>query len=150
MGSVEIDDKGLMASVTAPYEAVEAVLEATEGYVIAANKNSPKMTVIAGETEPVRAAMSAFEAQGFNAVELATSHAFHSRIVAPANEPLRRFLEQLEDPLAKRSHHRERRRSLLPSRWRRCQGRHPRSACPPDGLVGGMDQANRNHVRCRR
>ena len=52
MGSVEIDDKGLMASVTAPYEAVEAVLEATEGYVIAANKNSPKMTVIAGETEP--------------------------------------------------------------------------------------------------
>ena len=96
MGSVEIDDKGLMASVTAPYEAVEAVLEATEGYVIAANKNSPKMTVIAGETEPVRAAMSAFEAQGFNAVELATSHAFHSRIVAPANEPLRRFLEQLE------------------------------------------------------
>ena len=96
MGSVEIDDKGLMASVTAPYEAVEAVLDATEGYVIAANKNSPKMTVIAGETQPVRAAMAAFETQGFNCVELATSHAFHSRIVAPANEPLRRFLEGLE------------------------------------------------------
>ena len=48
MGSVEIDDKGLMASVTAPYDVVERVLEATEGYVIAANKNSPKMTVIAG------------------------------------------------------------------------------------------------------
>ncbi|MGB0515972.1 MAG: beta-ketoacyl synthase N-terminal-like domain-containing protein [Poseidonia sp.] len=96
MGSVEIDDKGLMASVTAPYEAVEAVLEATEGYVIAANKNSPKMTVIAGETEPVKAAMAMFEEQGFSSVALATSHAFHSRIVAPANEPLRRFLEGLE------------------------------------------------------
>ena len=96
MGSVEIDDKGLMASVTAPYEAVAAVLDATDGYVIAANKNSPKMTVIAGETEPVRAAMAAFEAQGYNCVALATSHAFHSRIVAPANEPLRRFLEGLE------------------------------------------------------
>ena len=96
MGAVEIDDKGLMASVTAPYEAVEAVLKATDGYVIAANKNSPKMTVIAGETEPVKAAMAMFEEQGFSCVALATSHAFHSRIVAPANEPLRRFLEGLE------------------------------------------------------
>ena len=96
MGSVVIDDKGLMASVTAPYAEVEAVLEATDGYVIAANKNSPKMTVIAGETAPVRAAMASFEAKGFSCVELATSHAFHSRIVAPANEPLRRFLEGLE------------------------------------------------------
>ncbi len=96
MGAVEIDDKGLMASVTAPYSVVEEVLEATEGYVIAANKNSPKMTVIAGETAPVKAAMAAFETQGFSCVALATSHAFHSRIVAPANEPLRRFLEGLE------------------------------------------------------
>ncbi|RJU93470.1 MAG: acyltransferase domain-containing protein [Candidatus Poseidoniales archaeon] len=96
MGAVEIDDKGLMASVTAPYSAVEAVLEATDGYVIAANKNSPKMTVIAGETEPVKAAMAMFEEQGFSCVALATSHAFHSRIVAPANEPLRRFLEELD------------------------------------------------------
>ena len=96
MGSVQIDDKGLMASVTAPYLEVAKVLEETEGYVIAANKNSPKMTVIAGESEPVRAAMSAFEAKGFPTTQLATSHAFHSRIVAPANEPLRRFLETLE------------------------------------------------------
>jgi acyl transferase domain-containing protein len=53
MGAVEIDDKGLMASVTAPYAEVEALWK-HEGYVIAANKNSPKMTVIAGETEPSR------------------------------------------------------------------------------------------------
>ena len=96
MGSVQIDDKGLMASVTAPYSEVAKVLEETDGYVIAANKNSPKMTVIAGESEPVKAAMSAFEAKGFSTTQLATSHAFHSRIVAPANEPLRRFLETLE------------------------------------------------------
>ena len=38
MGSVEIDDKGLMASITAPYEDVERILEAESGYVIAANK----------------------------------------------------------------------------------------------------------------
>ena len=65
MGSVEIDDKGLMASVTAPYERIAEIIEEVDGYVIAANKNSPKMTVIAGETEPVKAAMSRFEAEGF-------------------------------------------------------------------------------------
>ena len=96
MGSVQIDDKGLMASVTAPYEEVEKVLNTADGYVIAANKNSPKMTVIAGESEAVKAVMSTFEAKGFSTTQLATSHAFHSRIVAPANEPLRRFLETLE------------------------------------------------------
>ena len=96
MGSVQIDDKGLMASVSAPYDEVERILQLTEGYVIAANKNSPKMTVIAGETEPVKIAMSMFEAEGYSTTPLATSHAFHSRIVAPANEPLRNFLETLE------------------------------------------------------
>ena len=96
MGSVEIDDKGLMASVTAPYDRIAEIIEEVDGYVIAANKNSPKMTVIAGETEPVKQAMSRFEAEGFQCVALATSHAFHSRIVAPANEPLRRFLEGLD------------------------------------------------------
>ena len=96
MGSVVIEDKGLMASILAPYDEVSAVIDSIEGYVIAANKNSPKMTVIAGETEPVKQAMAQFEEKGFQAVPLATSHAFHSRIVAPANEPLRRFLESLE------------------------------------------------------
>ena len=96
MGSVQIDDKGLMASITAPYEEVEAIIQSIDGYVISANKNSPKMTVIAGQTEPVKAAMKVFESKGYSATALATSHAFHSRIVAPANEPLRRFLETLE------------------------------------------------------
>ena len=96
MGSVQIDDKGLMASITAPYEEVESIIESIDGYVISANKNSPKMTVIAGQTEPVKAAMKVFESKGYSATALATSHAFHSRIVAPANEPLRRFLETLE------------------------------------------------------
>ena len=96
MGSVEIEDKGLMASVTAPYEKVKEIISSIDGYVIAANKNSPKMTVIAGETEPVKQAISLFEKEGFQSVQLATSHAFHSEIVAPANEPLYRFLSSLD------------------------------------------------------
>ena len=96
MGAVVIDDAGLMASVTAPYERVAEIIESVDGYVIAANKNSPKMTVIAGETAPVKQAISEFEAAGFVSVILQTSHAFHSRIVAPANEPLKKFLSGLE------------------------------------------------------
>lgn len=96
MGSVEIDDNGLMASVTAPYEEVAEVIESIDGYVIAANKNSPKMTVIAGSTPAVKDAMSVFEEKGFNCVVLPTSHAFHSEIVAPANAPLKKFLEELD------------------------------------------------------
>jgi len=96
MGSVEIEDQGLMASVSAPLEDVQRILDATDGYVIAANKNSPKMTVIAGETGPVKSAMASFEAEGMPCTLLQTSHAFHSRIVAPANEPLRAFLEGLD------------------------------------------------------
>ena len=101
MGSVDVPDQGLMASVTAPFEAVLGVIESLDGYVIAANKNSPTMTVIAGETEPMQEAIRRFAELGIQCVILQTSHAFHSRIVAPANEPLRRFLENLELSLPK-------------------------------------------------
>ena len=96
MGSVDVPDKGLMASITAPYDKIEEVLYDLEGYVIPANKNSPLMTVIAGETEGVNSAIKKFEELGISCVLLPTSHAFHTRIVAPANEPLKRFLENLE------------------------------------------------------
>ena len=96
MGSVEVPDKGLMASISAPYDVIEDVLYELEDYVIPANKNSPLMTVIAGETEGVKNAIAKFDEMGINSVILPTSHAFHTRIVAPANEPLKRFLEGLE------------------------------------------------------
>ena len=96
MGNVVIEDTGLMASVTAPYEKVKGIIEAIDGYVIAANKNSPKMTVIAGDSAAVKLAMQSFEGEGFQCTQLPTSHAFHSRIVAPANEPLRKYLEGLD------------------------------------------------------
>ena len=96
MGSVDVPDKGVMASVTAPYEKVVEVIDSIEGYIIPANKNSPMMTVIAGETVPMQRAATRFQELGITFVTLQTSHAFHSRIVAPANEPLHRFLSGLE------------------------------------------------------
>ncbi|MBT7938723.1 MAG: acyltransferase domain-containing protein, partial [Euryarchaeota archaeon] len=96
MGSVVIEDTGLMASITADYNIIKDVLSTIDGYVIAANKNSPRMTVIAGDSPSVKEAIRRFEGLDITAVILPTSHAFHSTIVEPAAEPLRKFLDGLE------------------------------------------------------
>ena len=46
--------------------------------------------VIGGETAAVERAIRAFEAKGYPAQRLAVSHAFHTKIVAPAAAPLPR------------------------------------------------------------
>ena len=99
MARVSVDDHGTMASVFAPGEAIEHVLEpirAAGGYVVCANRNSSKQTVIAGATASVDAACQSLEAQGVRVVRLPVSAAFHTRIVEPAQEPLRRVLRRLK------------------------------------------------------
>ena len=96
MANVHVPDKGLMASLSAGPEKVAEVLREVEGYVVAANKNCPVQTVIAGASEPVRKAMEVAKAKGIEVVPLNVSAAFHTSIVAPASEPLRRVLERLE------------------------------------------------------
>ncbi|MFW5966088.1 MAG: type I polyketide synthase, partial [Persicimonas sp.] len=41
-------DKGLMASIPVPADEVQKVLDEVDGYVVCANKNCPKQTIIAG------------------------------------------------------------------------------------------------------
>ena len=96
MAAVKLDDFGKMAGIATSVETVEAVLAEIPGYVVAANKNCPTQTVIAGESEAVEAATEAFKSRGITVYPLPVSHAFHSRIVAPATEPLRRVLQQLD------------------------------------------------------
>ena len=96
MGSVEVPDKGLMAAVGAPASKVEEALRSVDGYVIAANRNSPVSTVIAGETDAVQSAIHILSDLGATVIPLQTSHAFHTDIVSPANAPLRRFLESID------------------------------------------------------
>ncbi|HVM45716.1 MAG TPA: acyltransferase domain-containing protein, partial [Candidatus Thermoplasmatota archaeon] len=95
MANVHVPDKGLMASVSAGPDQVEAVLRNVPGYVVAANKNCPVQTVIAGETPAVQQAMQVAKSLGVDVMQLNVSAAFHTRIVAPASEPLRRVLERL-------------------------------------------------------
>ncbi|WP_089717312.1 type I polyketide synthase [Candidatus Entotheonella palauensis] len=95
MAALQPEDPGLMATVSASEAEVEAILDSCPGYVIAANKNSPRMTVIAGETPAVHAALSLCQERGIQASLVSVSHAFHSRIVALADQPLLRFLRTL-------------------------------------------------------
>jgi malonyl CoA-acyl carrier protein transacylase len=90
-------DCGLMASIPVGATEVEAELEKLQpGYVVCANKNSPKQTIIAGLTEPVKRVVAHFEEQGMQVMLLPVSHAFHSEVVAAASKPLRRHLESID------------------------------------------------------
>jgi malonyl CoA-acyl carrier protein transacylase len=95
MAAVKVEDTGKMAMVAAGAERVEPLLERVAGYVIAANKNSRNQTVIAGASDAVVDAIGLCREAKLEAREIPVSHAFHSQIVAPASEPLRRVLSQL-------------------------------------------------------
>jgi acyl transferase domain-containing protein/acyl carrier protein len=96
MASLEVDDPGAMAAVFAPIDQVQELVDAIDGYVVLANVNSTSQSVIGGETDAVLAALAACAERGFTTFQLPVSHAFHTRIVALAGEPLRRTLERLE------------------------------------------------------
>jgi len=95
MSKVTVADNGTMAAISAPLEVVESTLKQIDGYIVIANINSPSQSVIAGETAAVASAIEAFQAAGYQAVKLSVSHAFHSKIVAPASEPLRKVIQRM-------------------------------------------------------
>ncbi|MGB6365677.1 MAG: beta-ketoacyl synthase N-terminal-like domain-containing protein, partial [Thermoanaerobaculia bacterium] len=88
-------DNGAMAAVIGPLADVERIVEETEGYVVVANYNSPRQSVIGGATEAVERAMAACKTAGHQTQRLQVSHAFHTKIVAPAREPLEKVLRGL-------------------------------------------------------
>ncbi len=96
MAHIQLEDPGAMASIAAKSRLVAEVLVEIPGYVVAANKNSPKQTVIAGATDAVEAACESFRSRGITVFPLPVSHAFHSAIVAPASEPLGEVLAKLD------------------------------------------------------
>ncbi|MFN2107134.1 MAG: SDR family NAD(P)-dependent oxidoreductase [Candidatus Promineifilaceae bacterium] len=95
MSKVSWDDNGRMAAVLAPFDVVMEMLEKADGYVVPANINSYSQCVIGGASEAVERVSAAFEEQGYRAIQIPVSHAFHTEIVAPASEPLRQVLDRL-------------------------------------------------------
>jgi acyl transferase domain-containing protein/NAD(P)-dependent dehydrogenase (short-subunit alcohol dehydrogenase family)/acyl carrier protein/3-hydroxymyristoyl/3-hydroxydecanoyl-(acyl carrier protein) dehydratase len=92
----KVNDVGKMISVSGDAKTVERLLKKVKGYAIPANKNCKIQTVVAGDTEGVAEAAELFKKEGFNVIYLPVSAAFHTKIVAPAEKPLRRFLENVE------------------------------------------------------
>ena len=90
-----MEDNGCMAAVSAPLGETERIIATIDGYVVLANINSPVQSVIAGDTKAVEAAIAAFQASNLQAVKIPVSHAFHTRIVAPASQPLRKVIERM-------------------------------------------------------
>ncbi|MBN1373363.1 MAG: SDR family oxidoreductase [Anaerolineaceae bacterium] len=89
MKKVSVADNGCMAAVSAPIAQVEEMLKSVKEYVVLANINSPVQSVIGGSTAGVEEALAAFQAAGLQATKIPVSHAFHTKIVAAASQPLR-------------------------------------------------------------
>ncbi len=96
MAHLTMEDNGAMAAVFAPLAEIEKIVAETDGYVVIANVNSSSQAVIGGATAAVEAAVERCQQRDFQTAMLPVSHAFHTSIVAPASEPLRRTLERLE------------------------------------------------------
>ena len=96
MAHLTMEDNGAMAAVFAPLAEIEKIVAETDGYVVIANVNSTSQAVIGGATAAVKAAVEKCQQRDFQTAMLPVSHAFHTSIVAPASEPLRRTLERLE------------------------------------------------------
>jgi uncharacterized protein (TIGR03437 family) len=95
MTKVSMDDNGWMAAVTAPLDVVQQTLAEIDGYVVPANINSNSQCVIGGASQAVQCAIEAFTQKGIQAQRIPVSHAFHTKIVAPAAKPLRQVLDRL-------------------------------------------------------
>ncbi len=95
MTHVSLADNGRMAAVFAPLEEIERILQSIPGYLVVANINSEHQAVVGGASDAVEQAIAVFQKAGYEASPLPVSHAFHTSIVAPASEPLRRTLERL-------------------------------------------------------
>ncbi|HEY7077262.1 MAG TPA: beta-ketoacyl synthase N-terminal-like domain-containing protein, partial [Solirubrobacteraceae bacterium] len=96
MASLDAGEAGTMAAVSAPLEEAEEIVRAVDGYVALANVNSTTQVVLGGERAAVEAAVAEIERRGHRAFMLPVSHAFHTKLVAKASEPLRAMLRRLQ------------------------------------------------------
>jgi [acyl-carrier-protein] S-malonyltransferase len=88
------DAEGMLAVLRASDEQVTGLAE--EHGVVVANDNAPGQVVLAGPLEKLREASKAARAQGVRAILLDVAGAFHSPSMAPAVEPFREALDDVE------------------------------------------------------
>jgi acyl transferase domain-containing protein/NADPH:quinone reductase-like Zn-dependent oxidoreductase/nucleoside-diphosphate-sugar epimerase/acyl carrier protein len=81
--------EGAMAAILAPAERVRTALEPHGNAVDVAAVNGSENTVIAGARAAVEAIAASCEADGIRVERLRVSHAFHSSLMAPIEQPFR-------------------------------------------------------------
>ena len=146
MTKVSMGDNGWMAAVMAPLEVILETLKELDGYAVAANINSYNQCVVGGESKAVEQAIDLFNKKGFRAMRIPVSHAFHTRIVAPASAPLRKVLDRLHVYRAQAAPGRQRHRRALPDHGRGHQG----DSRAADRLARAVGEGAGDDVRRRR
>ena len=95
MAAAAADAGGGMLAVLATPEAATTLVTAAGVDVVVANHNAPGQVVLAGPAAAVTAAEAAFRAAGVKCQRLPVAAAFHTRLVAGAAGPFRRFLDDI-------------------------------------------------------
>ncbi|MFK7939322.1 MAG: SDR family oxidoreductase [Roseovarius sp.] len=89
------DQPGAMIAVKADAEATHAAVAGLDGVTIA-NLNSPVQTVIAGSQAAMDAAHATLKEAGLSAVRVPVSQAFHSPLMAPAQQQFAKAIAEAE------------------------------------------------------
>ena len=80
---------GSMVSLACDRQVAEEIVDDVPGYLVIANLNSPKQTVVSGETAAAERCLETAAIRGVSARLLPVSNAFHSSFVKDAAEVLR-------------------------------------------------------------
>lgn len=88
---------GAMAAIMSNGETVEKLCgEVIDGYAVPANYNSPKQTVVSGDTKGIENIVKLANEQGIRAVQLSVSAPFHCNLLKPAADKLKEKLDDIE------------------------------------------------------
>jgi len=89
-------DPGTMMAVKAPLAELDTLVNALDSDVILANRNSPSQGVLSGSQADIDAAEKKCRELKFKTIRLPVAAAFHSHLVAEAQKPFRRLLEDID------------------------------------------------------
>jgi len=84
---------GAMAAIGIAPADVEKMLARGKSGLVVSNYNSPRQTVVSGKATDVQKFLAVCEKEGIWARSIPVSHAFHSKLVAPAAKVLRKELD---------------------------------------------------------
>jgi acyl transferase domain-containing protein/NAD(P)-dependent dehydrogenase (short-subunit alcohol dehydrogenase family) len=87
-------EKGTMVAVSCAADVIAGIIAEEKLDIIAANKNSPRQTVISGRIADIDKALKVLDARKIRYTVLQVAGAFHSPLVADAAEPFKKALQE--------------------------------------------------------